>query len=74
MMNQIEHISDQLELFANEVAHIIKNVQSAHDLTFDEAARVVEIATRDMQCDVLHHMQASVDTLADAVHSLKDEY
>lgn len=52
----IEHLSDQLEGYSNEVYIVVKNMQRRHDLSFDDAMRIVELATRDMLVDTVHHL------------------
>lgn len=54
--NRIENISDQVDGFAFEVANAIRDVMKTHNLTFEQAARVVELGIENMKTDELHHL------------------
>ena len=61
MNNRIEHLSDQLDGYTGEVVRTIDGVSRKYTIndeviTTDQAIKIVDIATRDMLVDALHHL------------------
>lgn len=54
--SRIENISDQVDGFAFEIANAIRDVMKNHGLTFEQAARCVELGIENMKTDEMHHL------------------
>ena len=55
MSNYISNVSDQLEGFSEQVATCVKHIEEYYRVTTNEAIRIVEIATKSIQCDNVWH-------------------
>ena len=55
-MEYIENVSDQLDGFSEEVAGIIGTLMREYGYTFEQSSRIVEIAVKDIESDILHHL------------------
>ena len=55
-MEYIENVSDQLDGYSEEVAGIIGTLMREYGYTFEQSAKIVEIAVKDIESDVLHNI------------------
>lgn len=52
-MSEIENVSDQIYAFAQEVESAISDLMKERKLTFEQAAKCVELGQQSMHNDVL---------------------
>lgn len=64
-MARIENISDQVYPYSTEAAWCIQQLQKDFDLDFRQAATAVALAEVEMFVDVLHHIDHSLNLIAD---------
>lgn len=52
----IEHVSDQVEQYGQEAIHAAKKIEKTFDVSMEDALKAVEIGTRAMLADAVHHI------------------
>ncbi|MDD4804791.1 MAG: hypothetical protein PHN69_06530 [Candidatus Pacebacteria bacterium] len=77
MQEKIYNLSDQLLLYSNEVVRAIEDItkKTINDkpITLDNAIKIVDIATRDMLVDAIHHLPDEInETLVDITAAMNN--
>ncbi len=51
----IDNVTDQLDIYACEVADAVTRIESNYGFTRSQALKVVEIASNNIKAEVMHH-------------------
>lgn len=54
-MDEIENITDQIELFSNEIGSTIRKVQQTFKCSENQATEIVSLGLKSMFVEVLYH-------------------
>ena len=65
MRDRIENLSDQLGLYAQEIADHVQSLKENNNLTPAQAVEILKLATEAQRTDVLHHIDKSLIRIAD---------
>ena len=65
--NEIENVSDQLDGYAEEAAKAIFHIMDRYDVTYNQAAKAVEIAALSQRNDVLQRIGWYLDDISEAL-------
>lgn len=68
--NRIEHISDQLGLYMEQVAKEVKELQERFNFPLEIATQVAKIAAMEHIADTLHHAEGQISDIADGIYSI----
>ena len=70
--NEIENVSDQLDGYAEEAAKAIFHIMDRYDVTYNQAAKAVEIAALSQRNDVLQRIGWYLDDISEALRYVSD--
>lgn len=68
----IENVTDQLDIYVEDVLSAIDTVMSTEKYTIDQAIKIVEVGAVSMKTEVLHHMYTSFMGGEYSLHILED--
>lgn len=63
--SRIKNISDQLEGYAEEIMDIANRLQKKYDLSQTMVFLLLELAVKDQQSDVFHHIEEAMSNIFD---------
>lgn len=66
----IEHQSDQLEGYAQEVARTVEKISEQYEISKEFALLVVQTAVENMKIDVEHNRNYQIELIADALEDI----
>lgn len=67
----IENISDQLGAYMEEVETEVSKLVKQRNISYAEALKIAEIATRDIQADAIHHINMKLEDISESIENLE---
>ena len=68
-MSEINNITDQIEGFADEVVGVIRRIEK-QGFTTEQSIRIVELAIKDMEVEVLHQKNKKLDAIGESIYMI----
>lgn len=63
----IENISDQLGAYMEEVETEVSKLAKQRKISYADALKIAEIATRDIQSDAVHHIGMRLEEISESI-------
>lgn len=66
-MSEINNITDQIMGFSEEVVKTIESIEK-RGFTRDQSIKIVELAIKDMEVEVLHQKNKKLDAIGESIY------